>query len=266
MMRVGIVACQMQHQQEHAEALSAGLGAHGIASTIYGEGQTPSEPVAACWGWRLGSRMRGGGRDVLVMERGYIGDRMRFASIGWNGLNGRACFPRFVDSARLDPALLKPWNPAGSYVLLIGQCDGDMSIADVDIRAWYRDAAVAIEDRFGLPVKFRPHPDNGERFRVERTSESEGNLQDAMRSSSLVVTYNSNAGVDAMMAGKPTVAMDYGSMAWEVAAHSLYIPAEPQDRRQWAERLASRQWTLDEIRSGAALVPHLDMFRRAKAA
>jgi len=73
------------------------------------------------------------GRDVLVMERGYIGDRTHWTSLGWNGLNGRARVPLAPadGGARFErnySRLMHPYNPAGHYALIIGQVPGDASL------------------------------------------------------------------------------------------------------------------------------------------
>jgi hypothetical protein len=68
-----------------------------------------------------------------------------------------------------------------------------------------------------------------------------GGLSDALAGAELVVTYNSNTAVDALLAGKLIHAEDEGSMAWGW-----------KDRAEWAARLAWRQFSMDEIRSGFA--------------
>jgi hypothetical protein len=71
-----------------------------------------------------------------------------------------------------------------------------------------------------------------------------------MAGAGLVVTFNSNTGVDAALFGRPVIAMDEGSMAWPVAGHQVTEIVMP-DRSAWAARLAWCQWTMDEMRSGA---------------
>jgi len=65
------------------------------------------------------------------------------------------------------------------------------------------------------------------------------------------VTFNSNSGVDAALAGVPVVAMDEGSMAWQVAGHRIGEIVFP-DREKWAHDLAFAQWDVEEITSGEA--------------
>lgn len=234
-----------EHQERHAAALAAGLAAHGVRTALTGSVEAAQAQHVACWGWRTGARLRERGHDVLVMERGYIGDRFAWTSLGWNGLNGLAAFERPDDSgARFREhfdGMLKPWNPAGDYVLLIGQVPGDASLRGRDLSGWYAKQA-AIDWR--RPVRFRPHPVAVQRGIAKPVAGAEtmgGPLADALAGAAWVVTYNSNTGVESLLAGKPTHVDDRGSMAWGAT-----------NREAWAHGLAWCQWSIDEIRSGAA--------------
>ncbi len=247
----------MQHQKDHAQALADGLVKHGIEATIYPErrdGTLPTEQVVACWGWRIGEVLRHAGKHVIVMERGFI-DRMNYASLGWNGINGRARRDWKAESAErlhtLFPRAIKPWNPHGDYVLICGQVPGDSALKGVDISQWYAEAASACS-KFG-PIRFRPHPvavDYGVKDHVVGAQVSHDGLAEDLRNACVVVTYNSNTGVDALLAGKPTIVRGRGSMA-TIAAKDWTIQPEPQ-RTGWAAQLAWSQFSIEEIRSGYA--------------
>src|SRR5690606_8866320 len=120
---------------------------------------------------------------------------------------------------------------------------------------WYAEAVRQAQAAYGLPVKFRPHPRavaKGYQQRPSNAEPSTGSLAEALADAHVAVTWNSNSAVDAVLAGVPTVAVDAGSMAWDVAAHSIGTIVRP-DRSNWMVRLAWSQWSLDEIASGAAL-------------
>jgi hypothetical protein len=125
----------------------------------------------------------------------------------------------------------------------------------VDLGPWYARAAMQAQNAYELPVKFRPHPkaiEKGFRHAPIGTQPCAGTLGDALDRAAVAVTWNSNAGVDAVLAGVPLVTMDDGSMAREVSSHRIGALARP-DRTAWAHRLAWKQWTIAEIMSGAAL-------------
>lgn len=256
-----IVAGPSSHQQEAKNALVAGLESRGVPTLVYDRCAAVPDAVkqVACWGWHGGAGLRRAGHDVLVMERGYIGDRFSWTSLGWNGLNGRADAPTPVDGRRFWHHFghqLRPWNPRGDYVLLIGQVPGDAALNGRSLLSWYEEAARNAHDVFGLPVRFRPHPQAIMRNFAENVRGApriDDPLTTALDRARAVITWNSNTAVEAILAGKPTIAVDAGSMAWAVASHQIVDDPKEPDRVTWASHLAWRQWTLDEIRSGLAL-------------
>lgn len=251
------------HQCEHQAAIIKGLAAHGIASKATSARYSETHHVA-CWGWRIGKEMRARGHDVLVMERGYLGDRFSWTSLGWNGLNGRATFPQAPqdNGARFAQHFeMKPWKGGGYYVLIMGQVPGDASLQGKDMLPWYSAAAAESARAYGLPVKFRPHPlaiKKGHRKMPKGVEISTGSLEDALSGAAIVITYNSNSGVDSVLAGVPTLSFDCGSMAYDVTGHKIGEFIKP-DRDQWASDLAWKQWQLSEIESGAALAGLLEV-------
>ncbi len=183
------------------------------------------------------------------MECGYIGDRMQNISLGFNGLNGRATFPRpnGEDRAGQWKRKLKHFH-FGQYVLIMGQCPGDASIPGLDVGVWAEEAAVEVRKHVGHEIYFRPHPLQNIQTSLPQKS---GDLANALAHAHLVVTYNSNSGVDAILAGCPVVAYDRGSMVYDLASHdgSYKVPA---DRGDWLQRISYCQWSRDEILTGKA--------------
>lgn len=246
------------HQSSHAASLAKGLAAHGVRTTIQRSNLTINTKHVACWGWRMGVRLRERGHEVLVMERGYLGDRFRWTSLGWNGLNGRAIFPRISEPSRFEAHfahLVKHWNSDGEFVLLIGQVPGDMSLGGLNLKAWYHEMAYQARKTYGIPVRFRQHPlalERGFDVTVSGAQDIRGALSETLMRASVVVTFNSNTGVESCIAGRPTVATDIGSMAHPVAATKIGGKFNMIERMRWAHRLAWCQWQLSEIESGAA--------------
>lgn len=247
-----------KHQCEHAAALAQGFAAHGIQCVLKAPGEPAESEHVACWGWRQGQRLRGLGHQVLVMERGYLGDRFAWTSLAWNGLNNRGMFSIPADLGdrfeRHFSDLLQPWSPGESYALLIGQVPGDMSLQGRDLGPWYREQAIKAASDYGLPIRFRPHPMAVRRGMVHTVPGAralDGSLADALSGARAVLTFNSNTAVDSLLAGKPTVACEPGAMAWGVASAATATTKEP-DRLAFFKRLAWCQWSMDEIRSGAA--------------
>lgn len=240
------------HQNEAGRVLMSGFAKHGINARLIGRNAEARAPFVATWGWRNAEPHVEGGRNVLVMERAYIGDRFRWYSLGWNGLNGRALFPKQNDPSRWDryfgDETLKPWH-SGKYALVLGQVTGDAAVRGVNFRQWADDSIEALRS-MGWPVRWRPHPQApNDCVACEPIG---GTLDEALAGAGLAVTYNSNSGVDAVLAGTPTVVCDRGGMAFDIAANHVEDDPVKTDRRPWAHRLAWCQWLPGEIESGEA--------------
>lgn len=280
MSKVCIVASTVSsHQIDHANAIKSGLEKIGQSSTIV---PTASHIPEDCdtvyvWGWRSGEVQFLKGRKVIVIERGYIGDRFTQTSLAMNGLNGYGHFPIYHDPKgerfnAMHPGALKPWRGfKGDYVLLIAQVPGDASLRGEDLTRWYSQQAKHAAESYRLPVVFREHPQaikRGVNRTVPGTVKSIGSLEEDLSGAALVITYNSNTGVDAVIAGIPTIVCDQGSMAWNVrCASSAHEPGqpisdlefiEPANREAWAYNLAWCQWTLEEIATGYPLQPFVN--------
>lgn len=240
---------------QHVLAAAEGFKRHGLKPNMLQVGQAQPCDLAVCWGVKKKAEMASG-RRCMVLERGYVGDRLgKWTSCGFDGLNGRADFRNAgMDSSRWDALLaqhMEPWfDGGGEYVLVMGQVAGDAALQGVNIDAWAVQVMRQIQAR-GLPVRFRPHP-LGLNGRTSAFPQANGTLQEALERAMWVVTFNSNSGVDSVLAGVPTVAMDRGSMAWGVTGRIPHLQPPTPDRDVWAAEIAWTQWTLEEIRKGDA--------------
>ena len=203
------------------------------------------------------ARQRKADLDVVVLETGYInrgeGKTHHYAA-GLNGLNGRANFRNQGmpdDRAKLLGVALKPYVQ-GENILLCGQMPRDASVDGSNHVAWLKECAVELRT-YRRPVVFRPHP-SASLFPIKGCKYSKKPLSDDLQNAWAAVTFNSNSGVEALLAGVPVFAFDEGSMVWSVCNRSLAGLASPclPDRKQWLNDLCYAQWTLDEMRAGLA--------------
>lgn len=251
-MKVAVAVASSAHWTALSNRMARGIERCGDTVVRFNPQQNPPPcDAAVVWGWRLGQRFRMLGHNVLVMERGYVGDRFYWTSLGWNGLNGRAVFPEPQHAERKLPVAMVPWREKpGGYALIMGQVLSDMAVRNVNLLRWCKQVMTYFQER-GWAVRFRPHP-RASYTRLRIPASTTGSLAEDLEGAAFVVTWNSNSGVDAVMAGVPTIAMDLGSMAWEVASHTLTDPITMPDRTGWANRLAWKQWSPDELESGLA--------------
>jgi hypothetical protein len=202
-------------------------------------------------------------RPVVVLETGYVkrgdGDDHYYAA-GLNGLNGRADFRnRNMPGdrwAKLGVAL-QPWRTQGEHIVVCGQVPWDASVQHHDHMGWIRQTISRLSGYTGRRVIFRPHPlarnlNYGPLIGADEISAKP--LGEDLQGAHAVVTFNSNTGVDAVIAGVPIFTIDRGSMAWEVSDHDLSEIEKPNlyDREQWAHNLAYTQWTMAEMAGGWA--------------
>lgn len=256
-MKAAVYRIPGRTHEDHLVAMAGGIASHGINVEYFGSLPASDADFCVVWSWRTGLRVRQYfSRPILCMERGYLGNRFEYTSLGWDGLNGRARFTKVDDSSRFDKHfshLMKPWKETSGYALIVGQVAGDTALIGVDIHRWYRDTAVALYKQ-GWDVKFRQHPVEVERgVKLPAVPFAEvltGSLDDAFADAGLVVSYNSNSGTDAIMAGVPVHAADKGSMVYNLASRN-FNPVKPE-REARLHEMAWMQHSLDELKSGAA--------------
>lgn len=258
------------HHESAATMVWCGLDRHGVSVVTARHNSDISHLIAEadfaiCWGWRIGRKLAPA-LPTMVLERGYIGDRMSWTSIGWNGLNGKALFPQWtptpaaVKRRDLMRHHMKPWRTRiDGPAVIMGQVRGDLALEGcLDYMGWLDDAARELSTRG--PVAFRPHPSDLSIPTPKHAERLHGSLADALAQANHVVTWNSNAAVDAVLAGVPTVVMDRGSMAWQVAHHGGNSNA-CRDREWWFAHLTMAQWSPEEIARGDFWPWHRDLLR-----
>lgn len=201
--------------------------------------------------------------DVIVLETGYInrgdGEEHHYAA-GFNGLNGRADFRNWDmpdDRAKLLNVTFKPYT-SGDYILLVGQVPWDASVDHTGYAHsdWIAYTKVKLAKYSKRSVRFRPHP-------LGNMGKPDCSLDEDLAGAHAVVTFNSNTGVDATIAGKAVFADDHGSMVYGLAVKSLNELEDPfkwanengpvlPNREKWLANLAYTQWTPAEFREGLA--------------
>lgn len=190
---------------------------------------------------------------LLVLERGFV-RRDEYYSLGWNGINGRADFCNDgMPGDRWDKlgVELQPWNRNGHYALVCAQVPWDVTVQDTNHIGWCQRVTKELKNR-GYQTKFRPHPlARDVDYGLEGSTDD---LATDLAGAQFVVTWNSNSAVDATVAGVMALAMNEGSMVWNMMPNTLEgsLTELDQRRERWANNIAYAQWTTDELKSGEA--------------
>ena len=249
-----------EYATERMNHFAHGLTQHGVDWRMGSQEDPENADLAVVWGMRnekVIARQKDAGADFLVLEQGYFGGRARFTAAGFGGLNGRSDFLNAgapPDRWKKHGRGLDAWKPGAEQVLLIGQLAGDAATAEWKMPEVYGQMVIELRKHTDLPIAWRPHPLDPHRPAPAGARMATGTLREALRKSTCAVMLNSNAGVDAVLAGCPVIAVDAGSMAWDVAGHQLADVADPPtpDRAGWAYSLAYCQWNNEEMAAGDA--------------
>ena len=180
--------------------------------------------------------------NVLWLDRCWYGDTNNWASLGWlrdgcrwwpevDHTPGR--FIGHIDDGYIDYA---ENYVKGSEILLLDDYDETL------LRTYPIDAEVL----------YRPHPHCVGRY-PGAGDRSGGNLHDALDGVGLVITAAGTSGAYAALRGIPVVCLDPRNVVYPISASDMdgYVDMSEKSRFQWACNLAWRQWTGDEISSGA---------------
>lgn len=226
-------------QARRAPQLKAGLDKLGIPSFITPRRDRMTYKAillgTSCW---RGIEKTG---DFLLVDRASYGDP-EFVSLVWNGHGRRGSHrvPKELPHSRWKKhkkqLQIFDWDGWGDRVVLCGQTDTWTS-EWTTLESWY--AAVMDEVKV---THFRRHPAGHNPTKLPETSD--------WTNAGLVITLNSSIAVESVMDGIPTVVMDFGGMAWDVASHNPSEKPVTPDRENWLEWLAWTQFEWSEIEQG----------------
>lgn len=201
-----------------------------------------SPDVSVVWGAR--DKPNG---TVIVAENGYLdGKGGPYVALALGGHNGGGRWPEGSRErlARLGVEF-KPWRQSGGHVLVCPS-RGLKSSAMRQPEGWTEQTVAALKRFTQREIRVRPHPGNW------KVKPPEVPLEDDLRGAHACVIWASSAGVKSLVEGVPVI---YTAPHWICSGaagnrlEDIESPVMP-DRVPAFERLASAQWSLDEIASG----------------
>jgi hypothetical protein len=226
--------------------------------------------VCITWGPRIPNIAHLHAVHHVVMECGFLGDRLQNFYVGISGLNGmgKSASPVVCGAGSQWYPQLKelPRRAQHKNVVILGQVAKDANLIPLHpsdqerpqiYREYLRKLADYLEYR-GCAVGFRGHPadaiDNTttapDVFNFDAANWTKEKIFDW---ADLAVSFSSNSLVEAFMAGVDVLPAHPGSMCWDVRSgvdHQRYFTQE--ERCGWLDRLASAQWSAEKIKSGEA--------------
>lgn len=254
-----------------------GLTAAGVPWEDYKPHQ-PSQfaDVVVTWGIREAHLYGTRAFRHLVMECGFLGERV-FENfyLGWWGLNGGGQLPGPVISGRGEPhyGALRPAREGRRThrrVAILGQVHSDSSLfplstvphanahtkLPLDVVRWYEGVAKLCRLR-NMEMAWRGHPSDPiycNRSRpVDALDANDWPKEQLWEWADVAVAFSSNSLLEAYMAGVDVVPAHPQAMVWPVRSELGFPNRHTMDeRRAWLDRVASYQWSREEIASGAA--------------
>lgn len=137
---------------------------------------------------------------------------------------------------------VQPWRAGGYHIVACVQSDEFLRVvAGVDGGAagWL----CAVRNTLARVTK---------RQLVVRQKRDSRPLADDLAGAWALVTYCSAAANEALIAGIPVHVATGAALEFSTPLNEIESPRRPEGRERWASVLADNQWTLDEIRRGAA--------------
>jgi len=181
------------------------------------------------------------GVPIIVLETPvwHFGDKHASYTWAYNGLHGGGWTPPVPDYERYTPHL-HPWRDwEEGEITIFGQVHKDKALRGSDHAAWILSVQSALPK-----ATYRPHPITINKFAEDQLEP----FDEVMARTTLAITYTSTTGSECVIAGIPTIAVHPGSLAYEVASHTLTEAPKTPDRWDWIRKLAFRHfWTQEPV-------------------
>ena len=253
---------------KYITAFSQGLSNLGVANKIYPiQGGYVKSDLAILFGYgknntpgrqrRAIIEAHNDSSSTIIIERGFV-RRESYYSVGYGNFNGRADFrnhdspsDRWLD---LKMSLENPDLSNNASVLLCGQVPWDAAVEHVNYKNWVTETYWFLK-ACGYDVCFKPHPLQPTAINFPGRTIGRKRLSNILPLFKFTVSFNSNSGVESIIAGVPSLAIDPGSMIYNITETNLRMVdkiklPEERIRKQWACDIAYAQWTLDEMKDG----------------
>jgi hypothetical protein len=226
--------------------------------------------VCITWGPRTPDVAHLHAAHHLVMECGFLGDRLNNFYVGFSGLNGmgKPAGPILEGAGEEWYSELKPLPRRREHknVVILGQVAKDANLLPLHhsdderplVYAEYLRKLAYFLERRGCAVGFRGHPMDSAWTNMVAPDvflfDKEGwSKEKIFEWADLAVSFSSNSLVEAFMHGVDVMPAHPGSMCWSVRStvdRQAYF--HEHERRAWLDYVASSQFSAESIKSGLA--------------
>jgi hypothetical protein len=156
---------------------------------------------------------------------------------------------------------IMPWKKTGDYILVAGMGVKAAMQNGHNIQGWEREAVRQLKQYTNLPIVYRPKPTIHPMPQIIGTTFDDGSrsIDEALSGAKALVCHHGNPTVTALAAGVPIFMNGFIGAASHFAEFDLSKinePKFPDGREQFLYNLAHWQWSVEEIRSGEALLSY----------
>jgi hypothetical protein len=207
--------------------------------------------VGVCYGWKRHAQYEGYPRFVYA-DLGYWhrDTHYRLVAGGWSPEQYvRASLPH----SRLDilGVKVKPWQRGGDTIVIAGSTVKSCIDHGMKYREWEMRAAEQLRG-CGKRIVYRPKPTDKCKSPLPGVEYDVAPFEESIARACALVTHHSNAAVDALVAGVPVHCETGVGAAFSVSLSQIANPPLMEGREQFIADVAWLNWSLGEMRSGAA--------------
>lgn len=201
-------------------------------------------------------------RDFYFIDTGYFGNEVTQKNPnGWkywhrivkNDLQHSNLIDRPKNRFESFNKSFKPWKKAGSKILIAAPDEKPCKFYGIDLDEWLSNTVAEIKKYTDRPIEIRERTKN-RKHRVVEDSFVDAVNKDVFA----VVTFNSNAAIDAVFEGIPAFVLAPSHAASPVSEKELSKIERPyyatnEELTRWANHLAYGMVHTSELKSGKAL-------------
>jgi hypothetical protein len=198
------------------------------------------------------------GRPFRYMDSGYLGNRPSARNPhGWKYWH--RIVPNNLQHDQVIPRASDRWNRLGltvsrrqhgSAILIVAPDEKPCRFYDIELDSWLAETMATIQQHTDRPIIVRER-------NKSRTERKTNRVENALHDVHAVVTFNSIAATEAILAGVPVFALAPSNAARPVSNTDLSQIDNPwfpdlSQVQAWANHLAYGQFHIDEFKNGLA--------------